>query len=136
MQANRDEVARVRTAWNVLSDPFQRQRYDAQASTPADSVSGDEVEIVDDSDRPEVELTGWRKLMAPPPKAAPAAAGGAARNGGGGEPTRRGAGASPTIPLPPGMRIAEPRAARHGDAVRPRDRARDPLRRPVHRPER
>ena len=24
------EAARVRTAWNVLSDPFQRQRYDAQ----------------------------------------------------------------------------------------------------------
>ena len=30
LQANRDEVARVRAAWNVLSDPFQRQRYDAQ----------------------------------------------------------------------------------------------------------
>ena len=33
LQANRDEVARVRSAWNVLSDPFQRQRYDAQLAS-------------------------------------------------------------------------------------------------------
>ena len=26
LQANREEVARVRAAWNVLSDPFQRRR--------------------------------------------------------------------------------------------------------------
>src|SRR5919205_2762889 len=46
LQANRDAVARVRAAWNVLSDPFQRQRYDAQLA--AESEPADEVELVDD----------------------------------------------------------------------------------------
>src|SRR5829696_2295055 len=66
LQANRDEVARVRAAWNVLSDPFQRQRYDAQLDAPV----GDEVELVDDDAGPQAgtgqQLTGWRKLLAPP----------------------------------------------------------------------
>src|SRR3954463_11855699 len=69
LQANRDEVARVRAAWNVLSDPFQRQRYDAQLAGGAEP-SGD-VELVDDdtgaSQSSGAELTGWRKLLAPPP---------------------------------------------------------------------
>ena len=39
LQANRDEVARVRAAWNVLSDPFQRQRYDAQLGAESESSS-------------------------------------------------------------------------------------------------
>ena len=30
LQASREEAARVRGAWNVLSDPMQRQRYDQQ----------------------------------------------------------------------------------------------------------
>src|SRR5262245_33661653 len=63
LEQNRDEVARVRSAWNVLSDPFQRQRYDAQ-------VDAGPVEVVDDdtsTSEPEVQLTGWRRLMAPPP---------------------------------------------------------------------
>jgi uncharacterized RDD family membrane protein YckC len=107
LQANREEVARVRSAWNVLSDPFQRQRYDAQSTTARDAVPEDEVELVDDGE-PEVQLTGWRRLMAPPPKPAPASGGGAGRNGGDGgqaPPRRR----EPTIPLPPGMRLAEPK---------------------------
>ena len=82
LQANREETARVRTAWNVLSDPFQRQRYDAQLAGPADADSGADGEA-DDSDAEtgaEVELTGWRKLLAPPPPKQPrngASAGGA-----------------------------------------------------------
>jgi curved DNA-binding protein CbpA len=61
LQANRDEVARVRAAWNVLSDPFQRQRYDAGLDAAA-QPSG-EVELVDDDDAeagPTTQLSGWR----------------------------------------------------------------------------
>ena len=93
LQQNRREVAEVRAAWNVLSDPFQRKRYDEQlGDVPSNgSGAGDGVEIVDDDEpgEPEVQLTGWRRLMAPPPR----------------RPTRE-----PTIPLPAGMRIAEPRS--------------------------
>ena len=112
LQANREAVARVRAAWNVLSDPFQRQRYDAKLDAPA----GDEVELVDDDDAgpqpgTESQLTGWRKLLAPPP---PKNAGGgqrqrhvertAARSTRNGRPRPE-----PTIVLPEGMQIAEPR---------------------------
>ncbi|HEY3671569.1 MAG TPA: RDD family protein [Acidimicrobiia bacterium] len=117
LQANRDEVARVRAAWNVLSDPFQRQRYDAQVGS--DSAAGD-VELVDDDEAsaPQssgAELTGWRKLLAPPP---PKDAG---RGNGNGNGNGKGKGPAPrtdrngrprpepTVVLPPGMRIAEPR---------------------------
>jgi curved DNA-binding protein CbpA len=108
LQENREEVARVRSAWNVLSDPFQRQRYDAQA-TGGDAEPGSEVEIVDDDAPQGTQLTGWRKLMAPPPPK-PAGAGGGrggARGGGGDRtpPPRR----EPTIPIPPGIRLAEPK---------------------------
>jgi uncharacterized RDD family membrane protein YckC len=107
LQQNRQDVARVRAAWNVLSDPFQRKRYDEQlqsASTNGDA--GDDVELVDDeeTERPDVQLTGWRRLMAPPPKP-PAKTGG----GNGNQPPRRPVRA-PTIPIPPGVRLAEPRA--------------------------
>src|ERR1044071_1196505 len=65
LQANRDEVARVPAAWNVLSDPFQRQRYDTQLAS--DSEPGSEVEILDDDAVPQAgsgqQLTGWRKLL-------------------------------------------------------------------------
>ena len=118
LQANREEAARVRAAWNVLSDPFQRQRYDAQLEAGAEP-SGD-VELVDDDSAPQssgAELTGWRKLLAPPP---PKDAGGGNGNG-----TSNGSGKGkgpaprldrhgrprpePTVVLPEGMRIAEPR---------------------------
>src|SRR3954465_3754859 len=84
LQANRDEVARVRSAWNVLSDPFQRQRYDAQLASEPDSELGGDVELVDDdvdaTQGSGAELTGWRKLLAPPP---PKNAGGGNGNGNG-----------------------------------------------------
>jgi curved DNA-binding protein CbpA len=116
LQANRDEVARVRAAWNVLSDPFQRQRYDAQLSSGSETEAGGEVELVDD-DAPAAkgaEPTGWRKLLAPPP---PKDTGGGAngnRNGNGKTPSR-GVDRNgrprpePTVVLPAGMRITEPR---------------------------
>jgi curved DNA-binding protein CbpA len=110
LQANRDEVAKVRAAWNVLSDPFQRQRYDSQLDAPA----GDEVELVDDDDAgpqdgTEQQLTGWRKLLAPPP---PKQGAGGGKNGNGkgaAQPTNRRNRPEPTIVLPSGMQLAEPR---------------------------
>jgi curved DNA-binding protein CbpA len=116
LQQNRDEVARVRKAWNVLSDPYQRGRYDQKISAPgADDETGDDPTGDDDSDGStpgsEVELTGWRKLLAPPPPKNGTSDGGANRSG-----TRErkpAAGArqrpEPTIVLPDGMRLAEPR---------------------------
>lgn len=111
LQQNREEVAQVRAAWNVLSDPFQRKRYDAQLSAPA----GDEIDLVDaeaedaaSAPGTEVQLTGWRKFMAPPPpKPTPA------KNGANGkakaQPTRNGRPRpEPTIVIP-GMPLAEPR---------------------------
>ncbi len=82
LQANREEAARVRGAWNVLSDPMQRQRYDQQLmdERAGDGVSSD-VEVVDDDDASAApQPTGWRKLLGPPP-AKPAAAGAAAASG-------------------------------------------------------
>src|SRR6478736_5501047 len=116
LQANRDEVARVRSAWNVLSDPFQRQRYDAQLASESNaSESGGEVELVDDdgdaTQGSGAELTGWRKLLAPPP---PKNAGGGNGNGNGKKPAQRTdrngrPRPEPTVVLPAGMTIAEPR---------------------------
>lgn len=50
---NTDEVAHVRRAWQVLSDPMQRQRYDEEIGLnarggPVTATDDDEVEIVDD----------------------------------------------------------------------------------------
>jgi uncharacterized RDD family membrane protein YckC len=113
LQANRDEVARVRSAWNVLSDPFQRQRYDARLAS--DAEPGGEVELVDDDVVEQgsgAQLTGWRKLLAPPP---PKDTGGGNRNGNGkvvpkGRTDRNGRPRpEPTVELPAGMTIAEPR---------------------------
>jgi uncharacterized RDD family membrane protein YckC len=110
LQDNREEVARVRAAWNVLSDPFQRQRYDAQLA--AESESSGEVELVDDDDATAssgTQLTGWRKLLAPPP---PKQTGG--DNGNGKKPPQRvdrngRPRPEPTVQLPAGMTLAEPR---------------------------
>ena len=111
LQQNLRDVAAVRAAWNVLSDPFQRKRYDESLGDVQSngSGSGDGVEIVDDDDEPgepEVQLTGWRRLMAPPPPKPTAKAGA----GNGKQPPPRRPVREPTIPLPAGMRIAEPRA--------------------------
>jgi len=98
---NRDQVAKVRAAWNVLSDPFQRRRYDESLESTA-AGGGDDVEILDDDDTPghEVQLTGWRKLMAPPPP----------KNGSGKTAPARRSTAEPTIALPSDVHLAEPRA--------------------------
>jgi uncharacterized RDD family membrane protein YckC len=113
LQANRDEVARVRAAWNVLSDPFQRQRYDNQLHAAAEP--GDEVELVDDDDAgpqpgTETQLTGWRKLLVPPPPKQPATGGnGTGKGGGRSAQQNRRPRPEPTIQLPPGVTLAEPR---------------------------
>ncbi|MEX2100471.1 MAG: RDD family protein [Acidimicrobiia bacterium] len=106
LRANREETARVRTAWNVLSDPFQRQRYDAQLDASADGDGDVDVDASGESGG-EVELTGWRKLMAPPPPKQPR--NGTAASGGGKTPPPRRPVPQPTIPLPPGVTLAEPR---------------------------
>jgi len=106
LDENRNEVARVRSAWNVLSDPFQRQRYDASVETGA-ATAADGVEIVDEAAEPEVQLTGWRKLMAPPPPKPKAVNG---SNGSKGSATPARPGKQPTVKLPEGMRIAQPKA--------------------------
>jgi uncharacterized RDD family membrane protein YckC len=109
LQQNREEVARVRAAWNVLSDPFQRKRYDARLG----DTNGEEIDLVDAEaeDAPgeasTPQLTGWRKFMAPPPpKPAPA------KNGANGstkaQPTNKRQRPEPTIVIP-GMQLAEPR---------------------------
>ena len=111
LQANREAVARVRAAWNVLSDPFQRQRYDAKLDAPP----GDDVELVDDDDagpRPgtEPQLTGWRKLLAPPPPKNAGAGNGNGKSSAPAPRTRNGRPRpEPTLVLPAGMQIAEPR---------------------------
>jgi uncharacterized RDD family membrane protein YckC len=104
LQQNREAVARARKAWNVLSDPYQRGRYDQRIAAPPAA----DVELIDDDDEPAgdtgVELTGWRKFMAPPP---PKTTG--TKNGknppAGGRPRPE-----PTIVLPDGLQLAEPRA--------------------------
>jgi curved DNA-binding protein CbpA len=115
LQANREAVAKVRSAWNVLSDPFQRQRYDSKLNAPDEN---DGVEIVDDDDAgPQpgtaTQLTGWRKLLAPPPPknaAAGAGNGNGAASTSAARPTRNGRPRpEPTIVLPAGMQLAEPR---------------------------
>jgi len=69
LQANREETARVRAAWNVLSDPFQRRRYDA--GLEADVTAGGEGE----GEAPGTEVVpaarGWRRSHARPKNHAP-----------------------------------------------------------------
>jgi curved DNA-binding protein CbpA len=114
LQANRAQVAEVRSAWNVLSDPFQRSRYDERVSGAGASDGGD-VELVDDDadahGEPEVQLTGWRKMMAPPPKPSAKSSAGAKGGSGGSKDTPPPRGRrEPTVVLPEGMRIAQPKA--------------------------
>jgi uncharacterized RDD family membrane protein YckC len=110
LQGNRQEAARVRAAWNVLADPFQRSRYDESvgtASTNGDVSDHDDVVDVDDGASgagDEVALTGWRKFMAPPPKK-PAAGAGNGKNRPPPRPLKE-----PTIPIPAGMRLADSRS--------------------------
>jgi uncharacterized RDD family membrane protein YckC len=110
LQQNREEVARVRAAWNVLSDPFQRKRYDAQLG----DANGEEIDLVDaeaadQSGEPgtAVQPTGWRRLMSPPPPK-PAAGKNGANGNGKAQPTNRRPRPEPTVVIP-GMQLAEPR---------------------------
>jgi curved DNA-binding protein CbpA len=59
----REEAARLNRAWNVLSDPYQRGRYDAGREAGTEEVPVDDVEIVDE------ERPRRRGLFAPPPRA-------------------------------------------------------------------
>jgi RDD family/DnaJ domain len=61
----REEAARLNRAWNVLSDPYQRGRYDQQREGGVEEVPADDVEIVDDDAPPP-----RRKLFQPPPRRA------------------------------------------------------------------
>lgn len=118
LQANREEAARVRGAWNVLSDPMQRQRYDQQLmdERAGEAVASSDVEIVDDA-AAAPQPTGWRKLLGPPP-AKPAAAGAAAAGTSGAkgaanrkpQPPANPNRPAPTVELPAGMAIAETRS--------------------------
>jgi hypothetical protein len=110
LQANREETKRVRAAWNVLSDPFQRQRYDETV------LAAPEVpELVDDdagsttAPGKEVQLTGWRKLFAPPPPKQPRptseSSNGAATDKAPTRPVRQ-----PTIETPRGTTLADGRS--------------------------
>lgn len=64
----RDEQARLNRAWNVLSDPYQRGRYDAQREAGADRVGGDDVEVLDDEE-PVVAPRPRGGLFQRPPRA-------------------------------------------------------------------
>jgi curved DNA-binding protein CbpA len=108
LQANREETARVRTAWNVLSDPFQRQRYDAQLNGPAEAGAEGDADESDPEPGTAVELTGWRKLLAPPPPKQPRNGTAASGDNGKTPPPARQA-PQPTIPLPAGTTLADTR---------------------------
>src|SRR5437763_13506651 len=46
----KSDVAKLNKAWNVLSDPYQRGRYDQQRAVAEESgelLSGDDIEVVD-----------------------------------------------------------------------------------------
>lgn len=72
-----DEVAQVRRAWQVLSDPIQRQRYDEEigvgrrggpgsaAAPGTGSGSGDEVDVEPDEEATDVEVVDE---LAPAPR--------------------------------------------------------------------
>jgi uncharacterized RDD family membrane protein YckC len=43
-----DDAKKLNKAWNVLSDPYQRGRYDEQRSHSVGTVDEDDIEVVDD----------------------------------------------------------------------------------------
>jgi len=71
----RDEEARVRSAWQILSDPAQRSRHDERVGvSEADRVSDDDVEVLDDDDEDSTPAvrTDWRgRPLAPDAPDAP-----------------------------------------------------------------
>ena len=105
----------MRGAWNVLSDPMQRQRYDQQLmdERAADGEPGSDVELVDDDSPAAPALTGWRKLLAPPPAKDAGAKGAAGKAGAAGREPKapvKGNRPAPTVVLPDGMHLAEPKS--------------------------
>jgi uncharacterized RDD family membrane protein YckC len=90
-KGDRTEAARLNRAWNVLSDPYQRGRYDEQRSREA---ARDDVEVGDAAlqvpEAAAAEPPRRRGLFQPPP------------------PKDR-APARPTIDLPPGASFPEPK---------------------------
>lgn len=113
--------AQLNRAWNVLSDPIQRQRYDEQIASADDGAGDDDgVDVVGDaggSQVPARRATGARR--GPDSKIlkaeAAAATNGSAKNGRGGKaggsesPDERPVGRQPlppTVELPEGMHLA------------------------------
>jgi curved DNA-binding protein CbpA len=99
---NRESVARLNTAWNVLSDPYQRGRYDQGLETAADGEPADAAAGPDAGETtPAVRPTGWRRVLAPPPP----------RDGAtGGRRAARGRTRPQTVVLPSGMQLADQRS--------------------------
>ncbi|MCU1428077.1 MAG: DnaJ-like protein [Actinomycetia bacterium] len=93
--ASRSESAELNRAWNVLSDPYQRGRYDAARDSGGDgAVATDDIEIVDEPE-----------FRAAPPRRR-GLFGGAAQS----RQSRAGATPPPpTIELPAGQHFAETR---------------------------
>jgi uncharacterized RDD family membrane protein YckC/DnaJ-domain-containing protein 1 len=60
----RQETARLNAAWQVLSDPFQRQRYDAGLAGGADTETGEDVST-EEAAEPAPEPAPRRGLFAP-----------------------------------------------------------------------
>ena len=52
----RNETARVNAAWQVLSDPFQRQRYDAEISDGTGGVTADDSDEEEKETAPEAPV--------------------------------------------------------------------------------
>jgi uncharacterized RDD family membrane protein YckC len=81
--ASADDAKKLNKAWNVLSDPYQRGRYDAQRET---AVDNDDIEVIEDD---EPSSNGARPARAQrPPRGQPR------------QPLK------PTLTLPKGMQFA------------------------------
>jgi curved DNA-binding protein CbpA len=104
LQRNRETIAKLNSAWNVLSDPFQRERYDARLGPdgPDADEGGDAGDEQASTTVPATRPTGWRGILSPAPANG--------RRGGNRPPPRPGAEKQPPRPLPPGMRLAANRA--------------------------
>jgi hypothetical protein len=87
-KGDKTEVARVNKAWNVLSDPYQRGRYDEQRSQTDEAGELEEATVASAHDS---EPPPRRRLFEPRPRAE--------------RPAMR----TPTIDLPPGATLAQQR---------------------------
>jgi hypothetical protein len=70
-KGDKSEMAQLNRAWNVLSDPYQRGRYDEQRAQAGDSVDGDTVDV-DSVERATTAAPPRRRgLFQPPDRSAP-----------------------------------------------------------------